>query len=397
VDDRLFAALDRMIEAGDQKLAKAVAAGDLKGKPADALLADLDKHGYIRKDGSKFTITDAGRQAWASRASEDRKQELADRVMAEFLAVVVKQSGKGLTPKQKQPFDEAFIRRVQADGLVIETGTNKYKLSPKGEEFLKAREPLDQQLTRLRSATQDLLKAPQTLLQRLAKDSEKLAEGAEVRSAFAEARSAIQQEVARAQAEFERSLDGLQVFASLITAGQTFKKSLPAAVSGALQRIDAEAERVKNLETELRQTTEGFRKELAQARQEMERRAAAVEEKARTEKKLAGAVVITPTPSSAPAAPPPSDEAIWQATRRAYAQLEQQFKLTSELIKVPNLTDIVRKEIPGLTVAQLHDLLQRWQREDRLVLQVCNDPHVEPRSAEGIPSSRGLLLYVEMK
>jgi hypothetical protein len=32
-----------------------------------------------------------------------------------------------------------------------------------------------------------------------------------------------------------------------------------------------------------------------------------------------------------------------------------------------------------------------------LVLQVCNDPHFEPRSAEGIPSSRGLLFYVEMK
>ena len=71
--------------------------------------------------------------------------------------------------------------------------------------------------------------------------------------------------------------------------------------------------------------------------------------------------------------------------------------MTAELIKVPNLTDRVRAEVPGVTAARFHDLLRLWQSEDRLVLQVCNDPHVEPRSAEGIPSSRGLLFYVEMK
>jgi predicted transcriptional regulator len=386
-----------MMEAGGQKFARGVVVGDLAKKAADALLADLGKQGYIRKDGSKFTITEEGRQAWERRASEARKQELADRVVAEFLAVVVKQNGKALTASQRQRFNEGFIKRVQADELVVEAGANKYKLSSKGEEFLEAREPLEGQLKRLRSATQDLLKAPQALLQRLAKETEKLAEGGAIRSAFVEARAAIQGEVERAQAEFERSLDGLQAFASLIAAAQAFNKALPAAVSGALERINAEAERVQKLEAELRQTADQFREQLGQARQQMERRASAVEEKARAEQKPEGAGGTTTAPSSATAAEPASDEAIWQATRRAYEQLEQRFKMTTELIKVPNLTDIVRAEVPGLTVPRFHDLLQRWQSEDRLVLQVCNDPHFEPRAAEGIPSSRGLLFYVEMK
>jgi hypothetical protein len=396
VDQTLFAAVDRIIEAGGQKLGKAALVGDLKGKPASTLLDELQKHGYVSKEGSKFTLTDEGRRAWHSTAGEERKQELADKTAAALLAVVQKKGGKALTPKDVQAFDTGLIHRVKADGLVVEAGANKYSLSAKGEEFLKAREPLDQQLKRLRSDVQELLKTPQTLLQRLARDTEKLAEGEVIRSTFAEARSTIHQEVARAQAEFERSLDGLQAFANLVAAAQTFKKTLPAAVSEALARIDAETGRVQKLETELRQSADQIREQLEQARQEMERRATAVEEKARAEKKPAATVGITPA-SSSPTTGQPSDEAIWQATRRAYEKLEQQFKLTSELIKVPNLTDLVCAEVPGLTAAHFHDLLQRWQRQDRLVLQVCNDPHGERRSAEGIQSPRGLLFYVEMK
>jgi hypothetical protein len=396
VDDKLFAALDRMVEVGGQKLARPVVVGDLAKKAADALLTDLAAHKYIHKEGTKFTITDEGRHAWESRASEARKRELADRAVAKFLAVVDKQKGKALTRTQQQQFEEAFVKRVQADELVVEAGANKYHLSPKGEAFLQAQGPLDEQLKRLRSIAQDLLKAPQALLQRLARDTEQLAEEGPIRSAFREAREAIQGEVVRAQTEFERSLDGLQAFASLTAAAQTLKKALPAAVSGALQRIDVEVERVQKLEADLRQTANEIREQVEQARQQMEQRAAAVEEKARSEKKPASPDGATPVPSS-PMAVGPSDEAVWQAMRRAYEQLEQQFKLTSELIKVPNLTDRVRAEMPGLTAARFHELLQRWQREDRLVLQVCNDPHFEPRSADGIPSSRGLLFYVEMK
>jgi hypothetical protein len=396
VEDKLFAALDRMVENGGQKVAKGAVVGDLAKKAADALLADLSAHKYIRKDGNKFTLTDEGRYAWESRASESRKQELTDRAVAEFLAVVVKVNAKALTAKQRQQFDEGFIKRVQAEGLVVGAGANKYKLSPKGEEFLQARE-LEEQLKRLRTAAQGLLKEPQALLAGLAKDTEQLAEGGAIRSAFAEARAAIQEEVARAQAGLERSLEGLQAFGSLLRVAQTLEKELPRAVSGALERIDAEAEQVRKLEAELRQRADQFREQMEQSREQMERWAAAVEERTRAERQSAGARGPAPAPSSAPAAEPPPDEVIWKATRRAYEQLEQRFKLTAELIKVPDLNDSVHAEVPELTVARFHDLLQRWQREDRLVLQVCNDPHVEPRSAEGIPSSRGLLFYVEMK
>jgi hypothetical protein len=344
MDESLFTAVDRMIVAGGQKLARAVVVGNLAKKPANALLADLEKHGYIRKEGSKFTLTDEGRRDWENRAGEERKRELADRLVAEFLAAVQKQSGKALSAKQRQQFDEGFVNRVKTYGFVVEAGVSKYSLSARGEGFLKERE-LNEQLKRLRAGVEDLFKAPQTLLQQITRDTECLA----------------------------------------------------ATVSAARDHMEAEVGRLRKLEKELRQTADQIRVELEHARQEMGCPAVVVEEKAPAEKSPVSTAGPSPAPSSPTAALPPSEEAIWQATRRAYEQLEKQFKLTSELIKVPNLTDLVRTEIPGLPAERLHDLLQRWQREDRLVLQVCNDPHFEPRSAEGIPSPRGLLFYVDMK
>jgi hypothetical protein len=378
-DDKLFAALDRMIEAGGQKLAKKVLVGDLAKKAADTLVTDLETHNYIHKDGKTFSVMIEGRRAWEERASEPRKREIADRPVAAFLEAVNTQNGKALSAAQKKTFREDIIRQVQAEGLVIEVGAKKYKLSPKGEAFLQARD-----LERLRTATQDSLKAPQAFLRHLAEGIEKLAEGRAIHSVFAEARAAIQTKLDQARADSERSLDGLKALVNLVAAEEV----LHGAVTQALERIDAETERVRSLETELRHTAVKIQEELECARQQMEKSVAALEERART------TTVLTPT-SVAPAEP--SDEAILQATRRTYGHLEQQFKVTGELIKIPNLADGVRVEVPGLTATRFHDLLQRWQREDRLVLQVCNDPHFEPRSAEGIPSARGLLFYVEMK
>ncbi len=389
MDEIMFAAIDRMIESGGQNLARAVVIGKLAKKPADTLLAELEKNGFIRKEGSKFSLTGEGRRAWDGQAGEDRKRELADRPIAAFLAAVQKQGGKALTATQKRQFSDEIVQRVKAEGLVVEAGANKYKLSANGEAFLKTRE-LEEHLKQLRTNVQHLFQAPHDLLQQIAQDTANLAQGGAARSAIAEARSAIEGEVARAKATFERSLQGIQAIAGLGAVAQTLEKSLPAALAGALERIDVEAERMKQRQADLRQTAEEFWKDLEQARQEIDRRMAAVDEKAQAAKKPVDPVVSTP-------APVPSDDVVWQATRRAYEQLEQQFKLTSELIKVPRLTDLVRGEFPALTPAHFHDLLQRWQREDRLVLQVCNDPHFEPRSSEGIPSPRGLLFYIDMK
>jgi hypothetical protein len=394
VDDKLFAALDRAMETGGQKVKKVTVVGDATGKVAKALLADLveNKH-YFQKDGTAFTMTDEGRAAWEGKASAARKQELRDGPIAAFLEVVVGRKGKALSDKQNTQFADA-TRQAQADGLVAETGGSKYSILPKGEDFLQTRRPLAEQLEWLRGATQGLLKGPQALFQRLEQETEKLVGSGAARAAFADARTALQGEVARAQADFERALNGLQGYANLMAAAQRFQEALPPAVTQAVARIDAEAERVRKLETELRQTVDQLRAQLAAAHERMERRFAAVEEKVQALPAASPPTPVTVTPTGDGAAP---SEQVWEATRRAYDQLERQFKLTSELIKVPNLTDLVRKEVPGLTVAQFHDLLQKWQGEDQLVLQVCNDPHFEPRAAEGIRSSRGLLFYVEMK
>jgi hypothetical protein len=88
---------------------------------------------------------------------------------------------------------------------------------------------------------------------------------------------------------------------------------------------------------------------------------------------------------------------VWDATHRAYDHLRRETIRIGGIVKVPELTDAVQKAVPGLTPAAFHDLLQKWQQEDRLTLQLCNDPRLEPRAAEGIQSPRGLLFYVQMR
>ena len=60
MNDTLFAVLDRMVEAGGQKLAKGVLVGELAKKAADGLLAELASHKYIRKDASGAVTWESG-------------------------------------------------------------------------------------------------------------------------------------------------------------------------------------------------------------------------------------------------------------------------------------------------------------------------------------------------
>jgi hypothetical protein len=88
--------------------------------------------------------------------------------------------------------------------------------------------------------------------------------------------------------------------------------------------------------------------------------------------------------------------AAWEVTRRCHAALASAALRMGGIVKVPDLADAVRQQLPGLGVAEFHRLLTAWQAERRLVVQVCNDPDLEPRAAEGIRTPSGLRFYVLM-
>ena len=94
---------------------------------------------------------------------------------------------------------------------------------------------------------------------------------------------------------------------------------------------------------------------------------------------------------SAPKTAPPEAE-VWRETEQAARTLGRDGKL----IKIPELSDRVREAAPGLDADQFLKMLGRWRDEDRLALQVCDDPRLEARANEGIRTQRGLLYYVHL-
>jgi len=101
-----------------------------------------------------------------------------------------------------------------------------------------------------------------------------------------------------------------------------------------------------------------------------------------------------PTPKEPLAAH--SERQVYDAAKAAYDRMEQEFGATSVVPKVSRLVDIVKEKMPGITTEQVHRLLEKWQDEDRLTLQLVNDPHHDPDAArDAIRSPRGLLGYID--
>jgi hypothetical protein len=83
---------------------------------------------------------------------------------------------------------------------------------------------------------------------------------------------------------------------------------------------------------------------------------------------------------------------VWAATLQAYERLRQEH----DPVKLPELTDAVLLQVYGLTDEALDQFLLHWEQEGKLQLVPLADVSREDRSAEGIPSSRGLLFYVQL-
>jgi hypothetical protein len=391
-----FQALDKAIEAGSTNLgAKAIGGSS---KAASAVLMELCTSGFLNKTGGgspKFNVTPEGRAAWEQAAPPERRRQVLEReqqerrrALTEFLGLVGQKQGKALTKGEQTRFPGP-LRQEACDRKLVEPGTkaNTYRLLPAGEDILQLDQPVEQQLQRLRQHQQETVArwrvAQQHLQQELDGFTGRGREGLQAAAADLEGRSR------KAAEAFDAALAELGAFAVLLSAARELREGVESACQEALQRLESEKGRLADLEARLRQEAEQQRAQL----EAFERR---VVEKVEVISRLSGGGSAHDA-EPPPVDPAPSDDAVWQATRRAYEPLKQQTFRIGGIVKVPDLTDAVGRSVPGLAPAAFHSLLRKWQKEDRLTLQLCNDPRLEPRATEGIQSPQGLLFYVQMR
>jgi len=88
----------------------------------------------------------------------------------------------------------------------------------------------------------------------------------------------------------------------------------------------------------------------------------------------------------------------------AYRRLHDATARLGGIVKIPELADEMKAAVPGLTTEEIHAALQQWMKEDKLTLQVANDPHLEERAGEGfhLPygdgiGTHGLRFYVQAR
>ncbi len=293
--------------------------------------------------------------------------------MNAFLRLVEKKSGKPLSKTEQNQFSESLRHDAQTRKLVEPAAkANSYRLLLAGEDMLRREEPLEQQLERLRESHLQLVAHWRSVHQHIEEELTGLDGGAgdSVRTA----RSELQVRGEQVGHEFDTLLAELTAFPRLLSAARS---------------LQAEQRRLTEQRQPLLQKLQEQREQLEAFERRMEERF--------HEWSLATRTVVESALQTHPAPRSTLDDAsVWEATRRAADALKQETFRLGGIVKVPELTDAVRRSFSDLTPEVFHNLLKKWQGEDRLTLQLCNDPRLEPRAAEGIATPRGLLFYVQV-
>jgi hypothetical protein len=391
----VFQALDKAIDAGGTSLAGKDIAGT--GRPATALLDEMCSSGFLEKTAGrspKYAVTAKGREAWEREVPEDRRRQVQElqrqqqrKTLVEFLAFVEKKEGKPLTRTELPRFPEP-LRQQACDEKFVEPGTKakSYLLLPAGVETLLAEQPVEEQLQRLRQLHRQVVTQWRTAQQRLAQ---------ELAGASGQALQAAGEQLAERGAAacraFETALADLSGLAGVAEAARQVRAEVDAASQQARQAVEMETARLADLEARLRQEAGQQREQLGAFERLVEERLAEVARRLEAPRSAA-----SNSPSPQPNGPP-SAPAVWEAARAAHEKLRQETLPIGGIVKVPDLTEAVLRAVPGLLPASFHEMLRGWQQEDKLTLQLCNDPRLEPKAAEGIQSPRGLLFYVQMR
>jgi hypothetical protein len=397
----VFEALDKAVATGGNNLSGKDIAGT--GKAATALLAELCSSRLLEKTGgksAKYSITTEGRTAWEREASEERRRQIKEteqrqqrEAIVQFLNLVEERQ------KQNKPLSTKDLTRVPAPVIqdarerkLVEPGSkaNSYRLLLAGEELLLGEKPLDQQLQRLREIQHQTTKHWRAAQQRLRQEIDALAgQGSD---AMCAATIGLQERAQQAGQDFDNALAELEKLPALLAAARQLR-NVTAGCQDALQRLETERSQLAALQTRLQQAAEQQQEQLHAFERRVGDRLDELAHRLKTVAKPTGEAASRPAGSVS--APPM--EAAWEMTRRAHEQLRQEASRIGGIVKIPELTDAVLRGVNGLSTAAFHDFLRQWQQQDRLTLQLCNDPRLEPRAAEGIHSSCGLLFYVQMR
>jgi hypothetical protein len=390
----IFEALDKAIEAGGTALASKDIVGSAKG--ANVLVDEMCSSGLLEKTAAKspkYTVTAKGRETWERDASEDRRLQLQQReqvqrhqALAEFLAVVAKKQGKALTKSELPRFPDA-VRQEACDRKLVGAGDKEssYCLLADGEEFLLTQRPVEQQLEELRHLHREMTTKLRAVHGRLGQELD--GSGGQALQAAAEH---LAQRGADAIRAFDSALAALGSLAGIADAVRQVRTEIESASRQAHQVVIAERSRLAEIEARLREETSRQQEQLESFERRTEARLADIARKLES----AGSSVVKP-PAERGGTPP--EAVVWQAVRASHERLRQENLRIGGIVKVPDLTDAVLRTVEGISATALHELLKKWQQEDKLTLQLCNDPRLEPRAAEGINSPRGLLFYIQMR
>jgi hypothetical protein len=277
--------------------------------------------------------------------------------------------------------------KAVAKGLVEATGANAYRLLPAGEMELLGEQPIETQIARLKEQHDELGKGWHAASKKVL--GELTALGGKELETLRSAAVGLEEQQRRAFGDLEAVLRRLEAFGGVAEAAAAFQQRLAGATAAAERAMEAERQlreeqaRIEQAATEQVRRVEATHQQIAERLNELDRKQAS---------------------TLAPLVPPgvevidgPTDAELWEATRAAYQRLYDETFRFGGIVKVPELTDLVRKTYPDTTPAMFHEALQEWQRQDKLTLQLCNDPHLEPRQSEGIHSPRGLLFYVQAR
>jgi hypothetical protein len=403
MDVRLLESLDRGIEQGGVAVAaKALAPG---GKPGKALLEELKEKGYLKsEDGKKFEVTEAGWEAWLAHARPERRDRLRAAALGKLLEAVKASAGKKkLKPKDLAACPERWRNEAFERKFLQEVKPDVYQLLPAGEDFLESLLPVSEQLERRQAQYRTELEALQEesrkVSERVTSLREKLLPECErLQRELGDAAAGLKQELMRAVEEQQHSAreatETLRGAATLALLAQQIRARAEEVASAALEKVEG---RLRELREPM-EDAERLKSDVAAMQSALSNHVLQTEtELARLSREVASRPSESTETGNGTVPSGPSEAAVLAALRKAHEEIDASNPALGGTVRIPDLYDRLQDEGVIDDLETFHRLLMKWEGEDQLRLRVYDDPHGEPRRAEGIESGRGLLFYVRLK
>ena len=389
MSEAIFHALDKVVEGGGSNLSKSAIVG--RSKKDDNILSELCERGYLEKTGGrqpKYNLTSTGRSAWEELAPSGRVAEVTEKkrkeqeqLLFDFLSTIQSQQGKALNKTQRTTFSR-ITEEAQSKGLV-QAGpkANTFTLLEQGEELLLSAQPLEIQVKELEKLYQETARQARVTQKHLEEELTGFRE--QSNQCLTEVSTSLEEHLQQSKSSFEKAIEELSSLAIFMEAAQIFQNDVDATVKATQQKLHSEVTTLTELGSELQELVEKQSEQLGTFERKMLNRTEELTRKLSVEETTAKQEY--------------SEDDVWQVTTRVHAKEKEQASSLGGIVKVPDLTDGVLAELSRLSTDEFHLLLQKWEQQKKVLLQVCNVIDLESRATEGINSSRGLLFYVKIR